>query len=566
MLTTYLTIHQITKSYGYHQILNGISLQLTDSSRVGLVGANGVGKSTLLKIITGEVEPDSGSVTLAAGRRLGYLAQTMQAAEGQTLAALIAESQAHLYALETRLRELEACMNTATGAALDELLLEYGDLTDTFERSGGYELESRVDTVLAGLGVDHLPRERAFATFSGGEKTRIGLALLLLQSPDVLLLDEPTNHLDWRSLNWLEDYLSSYRGALLIVSHDRQFLNRTVNAIVEIDEQQRTARRYTGNYDAYYAAKVHERRQWELTYAAEQDEIKRLRLEVKEIARRNDNYRPHTDNDKFVRNGKIATHEGTVSKRIRAAQEKLNRLMENPTPEPPDELRFRADFEVESLQGRYPLMVEHLSKSYGSRRILDDVTFSLNATSRVALVGDNGAGKSTLLRLLMNVEPADSGDIYFSPAVRVGYLDQENHTLDLSKSVFEAYAAGLPGTEQQLKSTLLRSGLFRIDDLDKLAGELSIGQQRKVQIARLIVGKANMLVLDEPTNHVSFDVLESLETALKSFPGPILVATHDRRFLEAFDGEVWEVRDGQLIQHLGGYEQYLASQSAVALT
>ncbi|HEX2621347.1 MAG TPA: ABC-F type ribosomal protection protein [Phototrophicaceae bacterium] len=564
MSYTYLTISNITKTYGYHDILNGVSLLLTDTSRIGLVGANGVGKSTLLKIVTGEVEPDSGEVTLAVGRRLGYLAQTMRAADGHSLADLITESQAHLYAMETRLRELETCMTALVRDELDAVLVEYGDLTDAFERFGGYELEARVDAVLDGLGVAHLSRDREFSTFSGGEKSRIGLALLLLQAPDVLLLDEPTNHLDWRSLTWLETYLSSYRGALLIVSHDRQFLNSAINAIVEIDEHTRTTRRYTGNYDAYYAAKVLERQKWEADYTAQEEEIRRLRLEMKEVARRNDNYRAHTDNDKFVRNFKIAQHDDTISKRVRVAQEKLNRIMENPILEPPDELYFRADFDTEGLHGRYPLTVEELTKSYGSRSILEHVTFTLHATSRIALVGENGAGKSTLLRVLMGDEVADSGHIYFSPAVRVGYLDQENRTLDPAKSVFEAYADGLHGTEQQLKSILLRSGLFQIDDLDKRAGELSIGQQRKLQIARLMVGKANFLILDEPTNHVSFDVLEGLEAALKSFPGPILAATHDRHFLEIFGGEIWEVKNGAIIPYLGGYQEYLAAQTIYA--
>jgi macrolide transport system ATP-binding/permease protein len=561
MSNTYLSISNITKAYGYHTVLNGVSLLLTAESRVGLVGANGVGKSTLLKIVTGEVEPDSGSVTLFPGYRLGYLAQTIRAADGHTLEDLIAQAQSHILSLETRMRELEAMMTTEDD--LDTILTEYGDVTEAFERYGGYELDSRVDTVLAGLGVAHLPREREFSTLSGGEKSRTALALLLLQAPDVLLLDEPTNHLDWASLEWLEGYLSRYGGALLIVSHDREFLNRTVNAIIEIDEHQRTAKKYTGNYDAYHTAKVRERLKWEADYAAEQDEIKRLRLEVKEVARRNDNYRAHTDNDKFVLGIKRATHDNTVSKRIRQAQEKLNRILESPTPRPPEALQFKADFDVEALSGKYPLTVSRLSKYYGSRTIFDDVSFTVNAHSRIALVGENGAGKSTLLRILMGVESADRGDIFFSSAVRVGYLDQEQRTLDPTMNVFEAYATDMEGAEQQLKSILLGSGLFRLDDLDKRVGELSVGQQRKLQIARLMVGKANFLILDEPTNHVSFDVLESFERALKDFPGPVLVATHDRRFLSSFGGEVWEVLNGEIIPYLGGYGEYLERRMKV---
>jgi macrolide transport system ATP-binding/permease protein len=481
------------------------------------------------------------------------LAQVLQAAEGCTLGELITQSQAHIHQLEAHLRELESQMALVTNGALDAVLTAYSATTEVFERYGGYDLDSRIDLVLAGLRVAHLPRERPFTTLSGGEKTRVALAMLLLQAPDVLLLDEPTNHLDWETLTWLEDYLAAYRGAVLIVSHDRQFLNRTVNAIVEIDEQKRVSKRYTGNYDAYHAAKVLERQQWETAYDHQQEELKRLRLEVAETARRNDNYRAHTDGDKLLMNAKIAKHEATVSKRIRVAHEQLERILADPIPEPPDPLRFNPEFDPRALHGRYPLTVDGLTKCYGARAILREVSFAVSARSRIALVGENGAGKSTLLRLLMGEILADGGVIQFSHGVRVGYLDQEQRLLMAhgNLSTYEAFAAGLTDdltyTEQQLKGMLLRTGLFRIDDLFKRVCELSVGQQRKLQIALLMANKANFLILDEPTNHVSFDVLESLEAALRVFPGAVLVATHDRRFLQTFGGEIWRVQDGQLI-------------------
>ncbi|MCI0348598.1 MAG: ATP-binding cassette domain-containing protein, partial [Acidobacteriales bacterium] len=283
----FLTISNITKTYAFHQVLNQASLTLNAGERIGLVGANGVGKSTLLKIVTGEIEADSGSVMLIPGAKIGYLPQAIAGFEGKTLADLVADSMRYLRELEGRMRALEQQMESASDDALDAVMMEYGEASEQFERHGGYEIDHRVDTVLDGLRVGHIPRERQLATLSGGEKARVGLAMLLLKAPDVLLLDEPTNHLDFASLNWLEGYLQGYRGGILIVSHDRQFLNRTVNAIVELDEHTRTTKRYSGNYDAYHQAKVQERRTWEIEYERQQEEIKALRIEIKETARRN---------------------------------------------------------------------------------------------------------------------------------------------------------------------------------------------------------------------------------------------------------------------------------------
>ncbi len=545
-MSAYLTLYHLSKTYGFQPILNDISLIVNGGERLGLVGANGVGKSTLLKIVTGEVEADSGSVTLAPGYRLGYLAQIIEGYDEQTLGALIAASVASLRALETRMRDLEQAMTTASGDALDAIMTEYGDASEAFERYGGYDLDYRIDLVLAGLGVAHIARDRAFGTLSGGEKARVGLALLLLQSPDILLLDEPTNHLDFATMRWLEDYLRGYHGAILAVSHDREFLNHVATAIVEIDEHSRAAKRYSGDYDSYRRARAQERAKWERDYASQQDELKALRIALKQTARQNSNYRAHTDNDKFVRNGKKATHDDTVAQRVSAVAEKLKRIEADPIPEPPDALRFQAEFDPAELKGRMPVTVSGLSKRYGERTILDSLTFVVGPRSRIVLVGPNGAGKSTLLRILTGCERPDRGEVHISPGARVGYLDQEGRTLDPAMTVFEAYRHGLDATDQQLKATLLKSGLFRYDDLDQRVGILSAGQQRKLQITRLIAGRANLLVLDEPTNYVSLDVLEELETALGAFPGPIIAASHDRRFIRQFDGEVWTLDGGQL--------------------
>jgi macrolide transport system ATP-binding/permease protein len=544
---SYLSVLNVSKTYSYTTVLNGVSLVLNGGQRIGLVGANGVGKSTLLKIITGEVEADSGSVTFSPGMRVGYLAQVIDAADDKTLHTLIADSQHHLVALERRMRALESQMAHDSSA-----MLEYGDVAEQFERGGGYALDSRVDAVLDGLGVGHIARDRLFVTLSGGEKSRVALATLLLQAPDVLLLDEPTNHLDFAAMAWLEDTLRAYRGAVMIVSHDRLFLNRTVTAIVEIDEHSRSSKTYAGDYDSYLRAKRAERRKWEQDFARQQETIKMLRMEIKVTARRNDNYRTPSDGDKFIPFGKKQNHDDTVAKRVHSAEEKLRRIEADPVARPPEPLHFHAGFAPQMLKGRHPLVVNGLGKQFGARRVLEDVTFTLGAQDRVVIVGVNGAGKSTLLKLLACVEQPDTGAVTLNPAVRLGYLDQEGERLNDAQTVFEAYAEGLPESEQQLKATLLKSGLFRYDEFDLRVGQLSTGQRRKLQIARLIAARSNLLMLDEPTNHVSFDVLESLEDALELFPGPILAVSHDRRFIDRIarmGGQVWTLHDGRLSQH-----------------
>ena len=540
-----MIISDVTKSYGYHHVLNGVSLIVNHGERIGLVGANGVGKSTLLKIIVGDVESDGGSIHIPADHQVGYLPQ--QIVYDGTIQQMMDEAQAHLHQLEAHLRTLEDQMAEG-GEHLDDVLLAYGDALEAFERYGGYEMENRVDVVLHGLNIEHLARDRMVETLSGGEKSRMMLAALLLRAPDILLLDEPTNHLDFATIAWLESYLSAYRGGVLMVSHDRHFLNRTVNAIVEIDEHTRKAKRYSGNYDAYLLAKAQERRKWEYDFHQQQEEIKALRHEIKVGARQNLNDRKHirTDGDKFLRNFKKAGHEHTVSRKVNAAEEKLKRIEADPIPRPPDDLRFESDFSPEVFRGRSPLRIEHLCKAYDGRVILDDLSTILTAQSRIVLVGENGAGKSTLLKILMGIESPDAGTFQFSSSVQVGYLSQERGALDPDMTLFEAYQNGLEQSEQQLKAILLGSGIFRYDDLDKRVRELSSGQERKVQIARLMASRANFLILDEPTNDVSFDVLEGLESALQSFPGPIIAASHDRRFIENFGGEIWQLAEGEI--------------------
>ncbi|MCK6576471.1 MAG: ATP-binding cassette domain-containing protein [Anaerolineae bacterium] len=545
MLATASHLH---KTFGLHTVLNDVSLSLLDGDRIGLVGANGSGKTTLLRLIAGELSPDSGAVSIPAGVRVGYLQQMMLDIDGRTVSDMIDRAVAGVRAAEGEMRRLEAAMTTAAGEVLSAVLHDYGTAADAFEQGGGYELDHRIDATLAGLGVGHISRDRLFSTLSGGEKERMALALLLLNTPDLLLLDEPTNHLDASSLDWLEATLSAYPGGALIVSHDRAFLNRTVNAIIEIDEHRHTAKRYGGDYDAYRRAKEIERRRWQEEYARQQEEIKALRYDVAVRARNNDNYRPPPDGDKFLKFKKEQTHDRTVAKRVRSAEERLRRIEEDPIPQPPEDLCFDGRLDPAALRGRLPLIVRGLSKRYGDRVILEEVSFEVGVDARIALVAPNGAGKTTLIRLLTGQETPDAGEVVYNPAVQVGFIDQESADLPPESTLFEAYRRGIDREEQALMTILLHSGLFRYADVHKKVPELSGGQRRKVQIARLIAGGANLLILDEPTNYVSFDVLEALEDALRAFPGPVIAASHDRRFLERFGGDRWTLDRGRLVR------------------
>ncbi len=559
-----ILITNISKSYGVHQILDNVSLVVSAGQRIGLVGANGVGKSTLLKIIVGEIEPDGGTITITNQVRIGYLPQAMIDFGSKTIDNLVAEAVRDLQALEERMRSLERQM-TETGANLETVMAEYGLVAEQFEQHGGYELDHRVDSILTGLRVGHIARQRQIATLSGGERSRVGLAMLLLQAPDVLLLDEPTNHLDFASLEWLEGYLQGYRGAMLIVSHDRQFLNRTATAIVEIEEHSRKTKQYTGNYDAYLQAKTLERQRWQFDYEHQQEEIKALRHEIKTTARQVSHNRAPKDGDKFLKHFKRGRVENTVSRRVSSAEERLRRIEANPIPKPPDDLTFEPDFDPQALKGHTPLFASGVVKAFGRRIVLDGVSFTLGLHSRIALVGANGTGKSTLLKILAGLLPADEGEIYVNPQVKIGYLDQDQESLQPDRTVLEVYRADLPGHEQQHITVLLASGLFRYEEIGRQVGPLSSGQKRKLQIARLMAERANLLLLDEPTNYVSFDVLEAFEAALRAFPGPVVAASHDRRFLEQFGGEVWELRDGHLINHTDGLAGFRAAASGVAL-
>jgi macrolide transport system ATP-binding/permease protein len=548
-----LSVAQVAKTYGALHILNDISLLLNDGERVGLVGANGTGKSTLFRIITGEIEADSGHVIIPSGTVIGYLPQQPPEPAGATIDDLVYDAVGELRELETRLRDLEARM-TDPAVDFDAVMTDYGDAQERFERRGGYDLDYRIDIVFDGLRINHLPRQRRFADLSGGEKARVLLATLLLRSPDLLLLDEPTNHLDFASIRWLEEYLSSHRGGVLVISHDRHFLNGTVTRIVEIDEHTRATKEYAGNYDAYLIERQRQRAQWEVDYAEQQDEIKELKRAIRLSARNVTHNRGPRDADKSLYNFKGSRVDSAISRNVRSAEERLRRIEADPIPKPPSEMRIAPDFDADELRSENIIVASGVMKAFGNVPVLDGISFTLGPRDRVVVVGPNGAGKSTLLDILAGRTSSDAGTVTHASGARLGYLDQDGRSLDPNGTVLGTYRDGLIGYEDEFISDLFRHGLFTLDDLTKRVRDLSAGQRRKLQLARLMAERANVLLLDEPTNHLAFDILEEFEAALIDYPGPILAVSHDRWFIQRFGesgGSLWELRDGRLIPHAG---------------
>ncbi len=513
---------------------------------MGIVGPNGVGKTTLLSILVGQESIDSGSFSFAPSTEVGYLPQTTPGFYGRTMQDLILESVGNLRQLEERMRQLEADMGAASGDELAALMQEYDLVSTRFQDRGGYELDYKIDTILAGLRISYLPRDREMQTLSGGEKSRVGLATLLLRSPDLLLLDEPTNHLDFASLEWLESYLSSYKGAILLVSHDRQFLNRAVNQIFEIDEHTHHLKKYEGNYDAYVLAKAAERGKWEEDYERQQEEIKELRKRIRETARNVAHNRPPSDGDKMAYNFFGARVQNTISRGVRAAEELLRRIEEDPIPKPPKQMQVSSYFNVEPLQSQVVINASHLTKCWDETCVLNDISFTIPSDARILLFGPNGAGKTTLLRIIMGLEKPGNGEVSIVDSALIGYLPQDPQ-MDLDKTVIETYRYGQVGYEGEFVGRLIGYGLFRLEDMYKKVGQLSIGQRRKLEIARLMAESPNVLLLDEPTNYISLDVLEVFESAILNFPGPVIAVSHDRWFIQRFGGKLWELVEGKLV-------------------
>ncbi len=560
-----LSVSHVSMSFGPISVLNDISFVVNDGERVGLVGANGVGKSTLLRIITGEITPDSGDVLIPESVTPGYLAQQPPLLPDATVDDLIYEIVGELRQLETQLRDIESRLANPD-EDLDALLVDYGEIQERFERAGGYEIDHQIESVIAGLGLGDLDRQRLFASLSGGEQERVLLATLLLRSPDLLLLDEPTNHLDFAALGWLESYLSTYPGGILAVSHDRAFLNRTANRIVEIDERTRTAKQYVGNYDDFAAQHERERADWIAQYAAQQEEIHELRRALRVSSRQIAPNRAPRDADKMAYDFKGGRIDAAISRGVRAAEERLRRIEAEAIEKPPSTLRILPEFDVAAVRSAEVIAATDLRQEWDGKVILDDVSFVIGAGDRIVIVGPNGAGKTTLLNIIAGRATPTSGEVRVARDVRLGYLDQAADLSAESGTVLDVYRRGLEMDQQAAIDELIRYGLFTIEDVRKSVSVLSAGQRRKLQLARLLAEHPSVLLLDEPTNHLSFDVLTRLEHALLEYPGPLVCVSHDRWFIERFDGVVWELRHGQLVVRHGSPTDALEQITSSALS
>jgi macrolide transport system ATP-binding/permease protein len=544
-----LQMNEIMKRFGATVVLDGVSLVARASDRIGIIGTNGTGKSTLLKIAAGRLSCDGGEVQYAPAAEIGYVPQTVDFRPGQTIAHLLAESRQRLAVLEERMHALADQMATTSGTAQATLLAAYGDAAAQFEQAGGYDLDYQIGLVLEGLRLRHLAPHRPLATLSSGERTRVALATLLLSAPDVLLLDEPTNHLDAATADWLEAYLVQQTGAVIIVSHDRQFLDRVATQIGDLDEHTHHLTRYGGSYADYVTQKQRERHAWEAAYARQQQEIAALRQQATQTPQRLGTTRARRDGDKLTYNFKGERVQSSIARDVRNAEQRLERIQADPIPRPPRPLRFCGSFAPAAHGSGTVLSVTHLSKAFAPQSpILHDISLELGTADRVVLVGDNGAGKSTLLRILMGDVAPDDGQVAWTKQAVVAYLAQEDTVPTNDRTVLQVYRAGRIGYTEEHQSDLLATGLFRPNDIQKPVRALSVGQRRKLALALLLATPANVLLLDEPTNQLSLDVVEQLETALDSFPGAVLAVSHDRRFISRFRGEQWRLIDGR-IQH-----------------
>ncbi|MGW0431211.1 ribosomal protection-like ABC-F family protein [Micromonospora sp. NPDC003197] len=525
-----LALHDVTMSYGERLVLDRISLTVPPGEHVGIVGENGSGKSTLLRLIVGVETPDDGQITVTADGGVGHLAQTLDLPGEHTVGQAIDAALAELRAVERRLRELESDLTTA------ERLSAYGELLSAYEARGGYEADARVDKALHGLGLAHIGRDRRLGSLSGGEQARLALACLLAADPEVLLLDEPTNHLDGTALTWLEERLRAHRGTVVVVSHDRVLLDRVAAAIVEVADG--TVSRFGNGYDGYLTEKAAARARWQQAYLDWQAEIRRLTEYAATTAHRAAPGRPMKDNNKLAYDRDRGRVQSSISSRVRNAQERLRRLTAEPVPVPPEPLRFAGRLAGGDTTG--PL-IELAAVRVADRLAVD--ALSVAAGERLLVHGPNGAGKSTLLRVLAGELAPDHGTVRRHG--RIGYLPQESPVHRPRQSVLAAYAEGRPGDVEEHRDRLLALGLFHADTLRVPVGALSVGQRRRLALARLLVGETDLLLLDEPTNHLSLTLVEELEQALADYPGALVVVSHDRAFRRRFVGQPWELRDGR---------------------
>ena len=527
-----LSCHQLSKSFGTVDIIRNATFFIEEHEKAAIVGINGAGKSTLLKMIVGECKADSGEVFLSRGIRTGYLAQQDMLSGSLTIYEEMREAKKDVIEAEIRLRNLEHEMKHRDGEQLREIMQQYHRLGEWFEQQNGYALESEITGVLKGLGFRPEDFHKHTETLSGGQKTRVALAKLLLSSPELILLDEPTNHLDMSSTAWLETYLKTYKGAVVIVSHDRYFLNKIVTKVIEIDAC--TVTTFPGNYTAYAEKKKMMRAAALKAYVNQQQEI---RHQEEVIARL-----------------KSFNREKSI-KRAESREKMLDKMqrLEKPAEE---NASIRLKLTPHIISGQDVLQVENLSKAFG-QDLFRDLSFKIRRGEKVALIGDNGTGKTTLLKIINGLETADTGSVTVGSRVMIGYYDQEHQLLHPDKTLFEEISDAYPDMNQTRIRNVLAAFLFTGEDVFKRVCELSGGERGRLSLAKLMLSNANFLILDEPTNHLDIFSKEILEDALNSYEGTLFYVSHDRYFINCTATRILDLRGQTLVEYLGNYDYYL---------
>ena len=528
-----LACHGISKAFEEKIIVDNGSFHIEDHEKAALVGPNGAGKSTILKMIVGELPTDSGNVILTRGKTLGYLAQHQNMNSSNSIYDEVKSAKAHLIALEEQLRSIELEMKDLSGSELNSRMETYHRLTAAFERENGYAYESEITGVLKGLGFQEEEFSRPVSTLSGGQKTRVSLGKLLLSKPDILLLDEPTNHLDLNSITWLETYLLNYTGAVLIVSHDRYFLNRIVTKVIEIEAGQ--VMTYLGNYSDFSYKKKQLREAQLKEYLNQQQEIKHQEAVIEKLR-------------SFNREKSI--------KRAESREKMLNKIERI---EKPQEINtdIHLTLTPSVVSGNDVLSIEHLSKAFPPQQLFSDVSFEIKRGEHVAIIGDNGTGKTTLLKILNGLVDADHGSFTLGTNVHIGYYDQEHHVLHMEKTIFDEISDDYPSLTNTEIRNMLAAFLFTGDDVFKLIGDLSGGERGRVSLAKLMLSEANFLILDEPTNHLDIASKEILEHALNDYTGTLLYVSHDRYFINQTATRILDLVNQKFVNYIGNYDYYL---------
>ena len=535
-----LACNNISKSFGIDEVIKNASFHIEEREKAAIVGINGAGKTTLLRIIMGEYSADSGEVVIAKDRTIGYLAQHQNLSGDNTIYDELLSVKQDIIDLERKIRKLELDMHGREGAELEAVMEAYSKSTHQFELQNGYAYKSEVVGVLKGLGFDESDFEKRMSTLSGGQKTRVALGRLLLSKPDIIMLDEPTNHLDMNSIAWLENYLVNYDGSVIIVAHDRYFLDKVVTKVIEVERGVVSV--FSGNYSDYAAKKKQLMDAKLKEYYNQQRDIKHQEEVIAKL--------------------KSFNREKSI-KRAESREKLLDKIEVIDKPITVQEtMHFKLEPAKES--GNDVLSVEGLSKSFGSQKLFEDVSFEIKKGEKVALIGNNGTGKTTILKIINHIIEADSGKVRLGANVEIGYYDQEHNVLHMDKTAFEEIGDAYPDMSNTQIRNMLACFLFTGDDVFKKIGDLSGGERGRVSLAKLMLSNANFLILDEPTIHLDIMSKEILESALNRYTGTVLYVSHDRYFINKTAGRIIELSANTVTNYIGNYDYYLEKRDILA--